>query len=244
MESKKKEKSVSITTQQEKPKKDLLSKVAVYEEFILWSALPYEEQVKLGIETQGQFAAFYNVQESTLSNWKDRKDYKPRVRALRDKWAFGKTGKVIDGIYRAAVRGNPHSQRLWMQVFEGFSEKQEVTHVQKVEITPTDIRFIIEGLPENLKIKHYANLRELLDDASMVRSARDAEGSDWTDGPAPTVPIETYIDAQDVSREGTDVVAPRYTSSVCDYMVGKISPNNYKGAERWWEIEVVGNGRI
>ena len=90
-------------------------RVDVYTEFILWFAMPPAERAKLGIKNQGQFADYYKVSPNTLSRWKDRMDFETRVDKIQMMWGKEKTADVIQGIYRAAVKGNPMSQLLWLQ---------------------------------------------------------------------------------------------------------------------------------
>ena len=213
------------------------TKAHIFEEFILWYSCPEFERAKTNIATQKDFAAHYNVAERTLSTWKDKPDFIQRVRYLRDKWAFDRTGTVIAAIYKSAVKGNPNSQKLWMQVFEGFSEKQEVKHtVQADTITVNDIRFLIEQLPTELKEKHYANLRQLLDDAHAVRNAIGTEEGDWNKRPEEALQGETDNDAQDVSGTETNAVSKGYTSGIRANMVRELSTCDHQStAWRWKE---------
>ena len=54
------------------------NKRSIYNEFILWTAMPHPEKVRLGIETQGQFSEQYKINEDTLTNWKKRPDFESR----------------------------------------------------------------------------------------------------------------------------------------------------------------------
>lgn len=167
------------TNKMELPK---VRKNTEYEEFVIWYATPFKVKESMGLETQKAFAEYYKLHEGTLSEWKDRPDFEARVRHLRKKWAFEKTQDVLQGMYQSAVKGNPLSQKLWMQVFEDFSEKSEVTETKKVEIGINDIRFIINSLPEQYREKYYGYIREIIDTAQALRHAgqlsdgtRDAE---------------------------------------------------------------------
>lgn len=207
---------------------------SAFEEYILWFALPMKEKEAMGIETDIAFAAEYKITDRTLRNWKDRPEFEAKVRYLRKKWAFGKTGGVIEGMYRAALKGNDRSQKLWMQVFEGFTEKTETTQTIKVELNPGDIRFIVDGFPEHLKEKYYGYLREILDTAIALRNA--GQLSDGT-------PTGSYIeadvressdnDAQRVPGERANALATRHKASVCEDVgnsadrTAYLSPHNY-----------------
>jgi hypothetical protein len=216
-------------------------KADIYREFILWTAMPVSEKVKLGIETQGQFCEHFKIDKNTPKRWKERSDFEKRVDAILKMWSNDKTPDIIHSIYRTAVKGNPLSQKLWLQYFKKFTEKSEVTVTQKVEFGVNDVRFIIEGLPEPLRSEHYANLRKLIDDAVMVRNARDSEGLSWRDGPAPTISDDTDQTTQNIRGEGTYVVAESNQTSIRSDMGNQrhrathTSASDYQSTERRWQ---------
>ena len=210
-------------------------KADIYREFILWTAMPHAEKVRLGIETQGQFVAHYKIGINTPAKWKERPDFEQRVDAILKMWATDKTPDVIHAIYRAAVKGNPMSQMLWLQYFKKFNPRADADEKQKVEIGVNDIRHLIEQLPEPLKSKHYGNLRDLLIDASAIANARDVEDSNWTERPAETVRIEADNDAHNVPDKEADAVAKSYKGGLRANMVGDVLSIHHKGAERRWE---------
>lgn len=212
-------------------------KADVYKEFILWTAMPHAEKVRLGLERQHQFCDHYKIHITTPSRWKQRPDFEQRVDAILKMWATDKTPDVVHAIYRAAVKGNPMSQLLWLQYFKKFSPKQEVEHVQKVEIGVNDIRYLIHSLPEPLRSEHYANFRKLIDDAQRLRFAGQLEDSTIPDTARSEKGIsdEADNDAYDVSGQRAHAVAKRYPFSLRANMVGEISPHHREGAERRWE---------
>ena len=221
-------------------------KPTVHEEFIYWLAMPTQAKMKMGIETQGAFAEFHGVAERTLIRWKESQQFRAQVRALRDKWAFEKTQGVIEGIYKAAVKGNDKSQKLWMQLFEGFTEKTEVEQTKKVEISVNDIRFLIEALPVQMQEKYYGFLQQLLDDSAAIaraidrgdipESVRIAEAK-YADAQAAerNVPGDADTDAQHVPVERTAAMAESYPQCVCEDVVRQVSPHNHQSAARWWK---------
>lgn len=208
-----------------------MRKANLYNEFILWSAMPPMEKLKLGIEHQKDFAEFYNVEPATLSKWKTRPDFNERMMKILNIWAKSKTPDVAQGIYRAAIKGNSDSQRLWFQLFQGWHEKQVLEHRVEITFGAGDIRNVIEMLPIQLRERHYANLRELLDDAVAARELGSPEDSHWTERPALPISGETYIDAQDVSdQKQTDVVARHYKGYLRANMVWEAPTNHYQSA--------------
>lgn len=169
-------------------------RVDIYEEFVLWSAMPPSERSKLGIETQEQFVEFYKIGINTPTKWKRRPDYEPRVTAIRREWAFEKTGMVIEGIYRAALRGNPHSQKLWLQYFHGFSEKHDVAVTQRPTASANDVIALIGALPEEKRKKHYDWVIELMLHCSIAyQKAKDDGDTSLWDKPLPADWMPRYI---------------------------------------------------
>jgi len=224
----------TITTHKKtSEKKDLVrqpSKFAQYNEFILWTAMPFSEKRAMGIERQGQFAEYYHVSEDTLTNWKKRADFEDRVDAILKIWATDKTPDVIHSIYKTAVKGNPLSQMLWLQYFKKFNPKKIEDDTPKVVLSPADIRHMIEQLLDQLKEKHYGYLRELAEDVVAWRDARDSEINNWHERPTTTVPDETDNDAQSIQVTGADAVAYRHTESLCSNM-GTHTPRTARASE-------------
>lgn len=223
------------STQQEATKSRLI-RPDIYTEFILWTAMPPQEKYKLGIEHDYQFADHHHIDRVTLWRWKQRKDYEPRVDAILKVWSVGKTPDVIHGMYRAAVKGNPMSQMLWLQYFKKFNPKAaDEAEQKKVEIGVNDIRFLIETLPEPLRTKHLDNLRQLIDDAQHLRHAGQLEDQlVLASGAEDSLQGEADHDAQNVPGKRANEMASRDKARVCADMGRKVSTYNYQSAERWW----------
>lgn len=218
-------------------RRNTMLKPDIYNEFVMWTAMPYGERERLGLETQGAFAEYYRVNEATLSKWKYRPDFEPRVDKILHQWSINKTPDVINGIYRSAVKGNPYSQALWLQYFKKFNAKEsDNTPTKKVEIGVNDIRFMIEGLPEELKKKHNANLQQLIDDCMHLRHTGQLENRAHTsDKPEADISGETDNDAQVVPGKRTNEVSPRNTDRVCQNMERTVSAYYYQSPQRWWQ---------
>jgi hypothetical protein len=218
-----------------KHKESELRKPTQYQEFILWSALPTPEKIRLGLEWQKDFAAHYHLQERTLSVWKQRSDFKDRVRKIMKMWAFDRTPDVILGIYRSALKGNSDSQRIWLKYFEGWVEETKVDHTLKVEISSNDIRFLIEGMPEKEKLECYGYLRNILDiSQSLHNSGRLADGTASYDIDEAVICEDSDNDAQDVPDTKTCAVSARHPSSLRPDLEREVFQGDYKGAARWW----------
>lgn len=123
--------------------------------------------------------------------WKDRADYWIRVKALRTEWARGRTGNVINAIYNAAIKGNPLSQSLWMQIFEDYDPKGKKEEVKnkRPELSINDYRFLVEQLSDDKKNKYYNILTELIDDVNAITNAHDVELEPYQYGVFPERPL-------------------------------------------------------
>lgn len=226
---------------QKVPKKTSPIKISQYNEFILWTAMPYVEKKNLGLETQNQFAEYYNVHFTTLSVWKKRVDFEKRVDAILKMWATDKTPDVVHAIYRTAVKGNPLSQQLWLGYFKGYNPRKIEEPKEKVEISENDFRYIVSILPEPYKTKFNGYITEIITTANSLRNARSGEDDGWNSPrPEDTILIEPDTDAQDIPSAGTNVVAESYTRSAsCDLGANAnratcSSPSDNQGTARGW----------
>ena len=211
-------------------------KDSAYEQFILWTAMPPVERMKLGIKTQEEFCKENGINQCTPSEWKKRPEFYKRVEALRKEWALDRTSDVIYGIYSSAVKGNDRSQKLWLQYFCGFTEKTEQKMTHAVEVTVNDIRFLINRLPPDLKKKHYAHLWELLTDAAIldreqeIADARANQGADAVPRLTGRVPGEADTNAQNTRGQETYVLAPSYPQRLRGNLVGETQARHHQSA--------------
>ncbi len=225
-----------VITIRKNPEKTLPYKRSLYTEFILWTAMPSQEKEELGIETQTQFAEYHKVNKDTLSEWKKRPDFEERVDAILKMWAVDKTPAVVHAIYRSALKGNPYSQTLWLQYFKKFNPKAIPEENKQRVLSPGDIRYMVDLLPEPMRTKHYGYLRELAEDVARVRNARGIDDYHWTERPTLAISDEADGVTPDVpDKERTDDVAKSYCGCACSNMVGALPQSNYQSAARWWE---------
>jgi hypothetical protein len=218
-----------------------------YDEFILWYALPGHEKAKMGIERQGDFADYHKLSERSLVRWKQRPDFYIRVQSLRAEWAKSRTSDVIAAMYKSALSsgpGAPIAQKLWMQVFEGFSEKSEVEHSAKVEVGINDIRFIINGLPEPHRSKFYGYIDEIVATVDQTRINGTFEDAEWTPQLEAPISDDSDQDAREVSDTGANEVPESDTDSIRVHLVGSLSARNYQSAQRRWQEQAPRNDWI
>lgn len=228
--------STAIQTTQNKAENKAPVKADIYREFILWTAMPYAEKEKLGLENQGDFCEYYKIDKNTPTRWKQRPDFEDRVDKILKMWATDKTPDVVHSIYRSAVKGNPMSQMLWLQYFKKFNPKAPPEEEKKAMLAPGDIRYMIEQLPEPIKTKHYGYLRELAEDIAYVRSTGGIDDDNWSERPKDAVLVETDHDAQDVpDSKRANEMATRYPECVCSDLVRKAPARHHQGAAWWWQ---------
>lgn len=119
-------------------KKKALTKPKIYQEFIIWMAVP-EPLRKL--TTQGEFAEEFKVSEQTLSDWKQRDGFWEAVEKEWRHWGRTKTSNVIAKFYTKVMgKGTTTADfKLWLQYFLDWSEKFEgkLDHGGKLEIIHT-----------------------------------------------------------------------------------------------------------
>lgn len=235
-----KNKEIAIVQKIEKPSRAKTE--GTYDEFILWYALPHHEKVRMGLETHEQFAEYHHFHRNTLSTWKKRSDFYVRVTELRREWAKDRSGDVIAAMYKSAMSTGPSAaldRKLWMQIFEGFSEKTEVQHTKKVELTTNDLRFLIGLFPDDLKRKYYGYIREIIDAGERLRSTGqledrridryELEGS---------VSDQTDHDASNISIERTDELSKGDKECIRGNMVRITSASDNQGTARWWKEQI------
>jgi hypothetical protein len=149
-----------------------LTDAEAYEQFILWTALTPEERTWHGIETREQFCKAYSVPNVRLLDvWTRRGDFETRVSALREEWILSKTGDVLGDIYAAARGGDPRGQRLWLEYAYRVKKKRDAESPMHAVITPEDVRFAIDAMPEEMKRRNQDRLRDILTDTRVFEES-------------------------------------------------------------------------
>lgn len=76
------------------------------------------------IKTQAQFGEKYNVNEKTLVEWNNTAKARSALDDIR-KWATHMTQGILMAMGNKALRkGDSYEVKLWMQMIEGWQEKQ------------------------------------------------------------------------------------------------------------------------
>lgn len=217
-----------------------IRKIDIFQKFLFWACLPEDERMRMGMETQEDFAKAHDVSEQTLSQWKQRDDYKLiRGRILAD-WGKHRTPTVLKSTYKSAIKGNVMAQMLWLQYFEGHSNKSAEKSADKdavvVQLTENDIRFLINLLPEESRKKYYGDLLHgLLAELQHLRQTGHIQDAVIaSDGPASDVSDEAHQPSQGVSDTGTHAVSSGDQDRVCENMERQVSTYHYQSASWRW----------
>ena len=223
----------------------LPNKASLYDEFILWSAMPPMEQRRLGIETQTAFCEFYHIGHNQTSVWKNRPDFQERRTKILALWAKDRTPAVIQGIFASAVKGNSDSQRIWLKYFEDWQEDKPQEIKIRVRMAPEDLRFVVDGMPDEYKQKFYGYITEIIDTAVALRNSRGLQDGNTNSLFAEDeIPDETDNDASDLSDSETCEVSARHPSSLCSDLETHLFQDNYQGSARWWQKRIARDGWI
>lgn len=141
-----------VSPQRGRPKKiKPMKKAEEFEVFCEWASLPSPVREP---RTQKEFSKKWGVGEDTLSKWKHKQLFWEKVAERRIEWARGKTSDVILGLFRnASISGNAAEVKLWMQLVEDWSEKQQlgppnITVIGIQGITPDDLRTLVSPVKE------------------------------------------------------------------------------------------------
>ena len=113
------------------------------QEFLKWIAMPTVMRVP---KLQKQFAKQIGVSEDTLTDWKRLEGFWNDVKPYRDEYFRASTGEVLEGLKMRARLGKSKEVKLYMQIFEGFSEKLQVEDTQPAELTDVQKKKIDERL--------------------------------------------------------------------------------------------------
>ena len=112
-----------------------INKQSEYLEFCIFLAT-FEEDREL--KTQLDFAAHYKLSKEILTIWKQYPETVENIVELRKAYKL-KTPVVLSNIYRNSKK-DASSQKLWMQVIEGFAEKSETKQDIKLnDMTPKEV---------------------------------------------------------------------------------------------------------
>ena len=98
-----------------------------YAAFQEYCSLPRAlRQSVLGVNTQGEFAKQWKVDEDTLNSWKKREDFWKETFKLRRQFFSERTADVILGVETKAIKtGDAASARLILEVTEEVKREKD-----------------------------------------------------------------------------------------------------------------------
>jgi hypothetical protein len=95
-------------------------------------------------------------------------------------WGKDRTSNVIAALYKAALKidGGARDRKLWLNYVEGWkpngsSDKNNNSFQTDTEPPlwhHNDIRFVIDGMPPDLKAKYYGYLEDIIDIANDLKN--------------------------------------------------------------------------
>lgn len=86
----------------------------------------------LGVRTQGEFEKKFNVSNKTVAKWNLEFDKRPAKE--RFFWVRKLTSNAIAALYRKLLaEGDAGRFKIWMQVFEDWQEKTQVSNPAETE---------------------------------------------------------------------------------------------------------------
>lgn len=107
-----------------KGSKEGILKQAEYARFVQWCATP--DGLK-NPKTQGELAKELNMNDASLSDWKNTDQFWPDVENAIKQWMKDRTQNVIGKLYSQALQeGKEGAIKLYLQYGAGFSEKVQV----------------------------------------------------------------------------------------------------------------------
>lgn len=125
-----------------------------YEEFVRFTALTrILRQQDFGFITDEAFIKHFKLSSATVFDWKSRDSFWAEVARTTKRWSRDRTPDVIFSLYRTAVKeGKAPEVKLWMEIFENFSTKNE-TSLNLHRDTLKDIQDSTRALLEQEKNK-------------------------------------------------------------------------------------------
>jgi DNA-binding XRE family transcriptional regulator len=81
------------------------------------------------LQTREEFAKAIGMSRRNLYNYENEEDFNGLVQKFKKRWGGKRTPNMILALYKEGVReGDAPRVKLWHQIFEDFTEKQETKH--------------------------------------------------------------------------------------------------------------------
>lgn len=122
------DRKVSPPPRKKKKKSRRPNQLDLFKLFVSWMAIasPLREP-----KTQKDFASDHSIRPATLSAWKNRKEFWPKVDAQRQVWGKDKTGDIIAKLYASIMKTNKYipvdAYKLWLEMFADHKQRIELS---------------------------------------------------------------------------------------------------------------------
>lgn len=114
-----------------------------------------EELELIKIKTRQELAKKLGVHRSTLYEWQNTEELWAKVNKYKKEWGKKKTPSVLLGFYRKAIsEADAARVRLWLEFFEDWKSKSEISLNENIKVEEENLDKIIEKLTEFLEKKY------------------------------------------------------------------------------------------
>ncbi len=118
-----------------------IRKQAEFQEYVQFIALPsIAKQNIYGCITDLEFAKKYNLNKSTLSEWKKIDGFFDLVKNAVLERLKCRLPEVLDGIIASAREGNPQNAKLFLQYVMGWDKKSEESEGSLSELSDDELQ--------------------------------------------------------------------------------------------------------
>lgn len=157
------------TSNSDKEQRDVRLKEA-YVAFIRWDILTAAEKKRdKEPKSQKEFAAKWDINEDTVSDWRKRADFqKMRSEMFRKKLAAEVPEVMADLRKRIKKYGMGMDVELWLAYSEGWDRKRVLEIKPPVEFGEGDIRLLVAKLPPEKQKLFRVTLAKLLAEAEAA----------------------------------------------------------------------------
>lgn len=144
-------------------------KVELYNKFIEWYNEPSTGEMKKQWPKHQDFAKAHKLNNGTLSQWKNREDFREKSNGIKEEWGRGRTPNVMSALYKRCVTyGMASDVELWLAYFEKWHVKQVIEHHEVHDFTKNDVFQMIKFLPKEKQKQFHDLIDKLISEADAA----------------------------------------------------------------------------
>jgi hypothetical protein len=139
------------------PKKKPVRKEAEYQEFVRFTAIPRVFRNKeFGYNSDSDFAKKYKVNPSTLSTWKNDKNFLDEIKNLSKIWGRNRLPDVMYALCDKAIKdGGAAEVKLFLQYVDGWKENSTINpHYAAIKDLQDSNRRLFDEEAKKYKIRN------------------------------------------------------------------------------------------